>query len=118
MRPYDEEEELTRYVLTHFVRLLTGVERKVLMALDARTKALPRESRPENRVLRRWEGWDDPEVSGALADGPEVFRHRVRRRVIEQHPDEAIISRCPRCQRVVATPRAQQCLWCGHDWHR
>jgi hypothetical protein len=30
---------------------------------------------------------------------------------------QALINRCPRCQRVVATPKARQCLWCKYDWH-
>jgi rRNA maturation endonuclease Nob1 len=28
-----------------------------------------------------------------------------------------VINRCPACKRIVRTPRAQHCLWCGHDWH-
>jgi hypothetical protein len=27
------------------------------------------------------------------------------------------LNRCPECQRIVRTPLAKQCLWCGHDWH-
>ena len=26
-------------------------------------------------------------------------------------------NRCLRCHRLLRTPVARQCLWCGHDWH-
>ena len=28
-----------------------------------------------------------------------------------------VVNRCPACGRVVQTPAAKQCLWCGHGWH-
>jgi hypothetical protein len=27
-------------------------------------------------------------------------------------------NRCPACRRIVVSPEARQCLWCGHDWHK
>jgi len=40
----------------------------------------------------------------------------VRDRVVRDHP-QAIV-RCPKCARVLRTPRARQCMWCLHDWHQ
>jgi hypothetical protein len=54
---------------------------------------------------------------GALADGVEVFRRRVCRRVLAERGAEVFVNRCPTCRRVVRTPQARQCLWCGFDWH-
>jgi hypothetical protein len=28
------------------------------------------------------------------------------------------VARCPACNRVLRTPEAKQCFWCGHDWHK
>ena len=33
-------------------------------------------------------------------------------------PSAAFVNRCPACNRVVRTPEAKQCFWCGHDWHK
>jgi hypothetical protein len=47
---------------------------------------------------------------------PEVIREV--RRILGEHTATHRINRCPRCHRVVRTPLARQCFWCGHDWHR
>jgi uncharacterized OB-fold protein len=38
-------------------------------------------------------------------------------RLLREHANEIVINRCPACGRIVATPKARQCLWCGHDRH-
>ena len=30
---------------------------------------------------------------------------------------QVVVNRCPECSRIVKTPLARQCLWCGYDWH-
>ncbi len=70
------------------------------------------------RLLReRWGAQNHADVVAAISDGPDAFRDRVRDRLLAECADEIFINRCSRCSRVVATPRAQQCLWCGHTWH-
>ena len=46
----------------------------------------------------------------------EAYR-RAGQRVPREVRDLSFISRCPRCGRIVRTPRARQCMWCHHDWH-
>ena len=111
---YDEESELTRYVWDHYLPLVTDFERRVGTAIIWRQKAVASGS---PQMARTFGKTDDPEIGFALSEGAEAFRRRVRGRLLVEHAGEVFVNRCPNCERVVRTPRAQQCLWCGHDWH-
>jgi hypothetical protein len=114
---YDEEVELTRYIWGHCTHLMTEFERRVGRAATAREKAAAAEGEAMKRMLSvRWGLCGDPEVDSALSEGSDAFRRSVCRRILSDRGDE-IINRCPQCRRVVRTPRARQCFWCGHDWH-
>jgi hypothetical protein len=115
---YDEDRELTRYVWDHYQQLMTKFERRVGRAITGRAKAAAAQSTQMRAALDRNLGAvDDPEVSAALADGPEAARRRVRERLLAERAEEVFVNRCPSCARVVRTPQAQQCFWCGYDWH-
>lgn len=116
-RSYDDESELTRYIWNNYEHLMTDLERRVGRAILGRQKAAAVEGEAMKRMLsKRWGLAGDPEVDSALSAGPEPFRRPVARRILLEC-DDAIVNRCPQCRRVVRTPRARQCLWCGHDWH-
>jgi hypothetical protein len=116
---YDEERELTRYVWENLRSLMTDGEKLVGKAILARAKAQAVTSESLARTLRgrNWGRIGDAEVEAALAGGAEAYRQRVRDRVLQEHVTEAVVNRCPRCGKVVRTPLAKQCLWCGFDWH-
>jgi hypothetical protein len=115
---YDEETELTRYVWDYFGSFMSEFEQRVGRAMFWRLKAVASTNPNTTRLLNeRWGLVGDQEIDAALADGFETFRRRVARRVMEQHGVEVSVNRCHACRRVVRTPRAQQCFWCGHDWH-
>lgn len=115
---YDDDSELTRYIWRNCRHLLTDLERLTDRALIAEFKAEHTSSESFARTLRsRWAANDNAEVAAALADGTDAFRNRVRDRVLNEVADSLSINRCPECHRVILTPLAQQCLWCGHDWH-
>jgi hypothetical protein len=115
---YDEDRELTRYVWDYYQRLMTEFERRVGRAIIGRAKAAAVGiSEMAGLLHRRWGEVGVPEVEAALADGPEVFRRRVRDRLLAERGSEVFVNRCPRCARVVRTPQARQCFWCGFDWH-
>ena len=117
-RGYDEDEALTHYVWEHCADLMTDLERRAGGAILARAKAEAygnREMRDE--TMKRWAAIGDAEVEEALKDGPKAFRQKVKDRLLRDHPDELPINRCPRCSRIVRTPKARLCLWCGYDWH-
>lgn len=117
MKTYDDDDELATYVWSHFARFLTPVEAKAGWAVHA--DATARVGRPQvaEFIWKRHQLADDLAVMDALAEGVEMFRHRTAQRVLRDHAKEVFVNRCPKCGRVVRTPKAQQCLWCGHDWH-
>lgn len=117
---YDEAETLTRYVWRYCPQLLTELERRVDTAGMAEIKASAAAARghaSQARIIKeRWGIGQDVEVRKALADGYEAFRRRVAERLLADPAVLTAINRCPRCRRVVRTPLARQCLWCGHAW--
>jgi hypothetical protein len=117
MKGYDDEDELTTYVWNHYARFFTPVEAKAGWAVHADAKARFGSPQVAEFIWKRHKLADDPAVMEALADGVEAFRRRTANRVLRDHASEVFVNRCPKCNRVVRTPRAQQCLWCGHDWH-
>lgn len=117
MVEYDEDRELTQYIWDHFYLLMTEFERRVGLAIIGRAKATAMGAAETSMIQRRWGQVGVPEIDTALADGPEAFRRRVRDRVLSERGAEVFINRCSRCGRVVRTPQARQCFWCGFDWH-
>ncbi|MDG3002292.1 hypothetical protein [Paludisphaera mucosa] len=114
---YEDDHELTRYVWSHFRARMTDDERRVGSAIVGREKAALIGAKPDHPLAVRWGRTDDPEINAALTDGPEAFRRRVCKRVLAEAADESFVNRCPKCRRVVRTPKARQCFWCGFDWH-
>jgi len=116
---YDEDRELTEYVWENYAELMTAFERRVGWVIVSRLKAAAANSSQMSEMIERhWGHRDDSEVNAALADGVEAFRRRVRDRVVAECGERVFVNRCPRCGRIVRTPKAQQCFWCGYDWHR
>lgn len=110
---YDERQVLEDYIWKHYGNLFTAIEKRgVLFA-----RIYPAGSRDAKNADRIIGPVDVEELKAALADGVVALRSRAATRVIAVHPDEIYIHRCPECNRVVRTPVAKQCLWCGHDWH-
>lgn len=115
---YDEDRELTRYVAEYLGAFMTEFEARVWRAYCLSAKRLQgASSNSLSPKLREWIGLDDPAVEAELADGPEAFRRRVRDRVLAEAWAAAAVNRCPSCRRIVRTPQARQCFWCGCDWH-
>jgi hypothetical protein len=117
MKAYDDESELATYVWNHFGRFFTPVEHKAGWAVLADDRARHGSPQIAQIIWKRHQLADDPAVMAALADGVETFRRRTAQRVLRVHAAELFVNRCPKCTCVVRTPKAQQCLWCGHDWH-
>jgi hypothetical protein len=115
---YDDDLELTRYVWNHYPSLMTDFERRVGQAIIGQLKAAHAGAPPSHPLWARWGAAGEPDIEAALADGPEEYRRRVRIRLLAQAGDKAFVNRCPSCSRVVRTPTARQCFWCGHDWHQ
>lgn len=116
---YDEKQELTRYIWRWHADLLTDFERRAGQAIHGRAKAKATDSpKMKKLLLKRIGHIGDPEVETALTNGHEQFRWRVTQRILHDHANEVEVHRCPKCNSVLASPKAKQCLWCKHKWHR
>jgi hypothetical protein len=68
-------------------------------------------------VEKRHQLNDSAEVQKARSLGLYEYTRQICDRLQAEHPGKAILNRCSECQRIVFTPEALQCFWCGHDWH-
>lgn len=117
--PYVEDEVLTQYIWNHYSRFFNRLEQLGGKAVMVDEKVMATSSQNmKDKIREVWGKDSDPEVLAALEDGVEIFRIRARDRIIRDHSDQVFINRCPSCQKIVRTPRAKQCLWCGYSWHR
>jgi hypothetical protein len=117
---YNEDEiiraQLSRWLYKHY---MTDIERRCwyLGARRARSEADPSSGWSE-RIRVEWDVHADKEVREALAQGVAAFEQAIFDRLWRQYLEGSLpLNRCPRCLRIVRTPLAKQCLWCGHDWH-
>lgn len=117
MEEYDELTALTEYVFHNYYGLLTLEEKRIEKARISRIKASNSDGKISELLEKRWGFADDPEVNSQLADGGVKFRSRVCQRILDECSEQIVVNRCPNCARVVRTPKAKQCLWCGNDWH-
>jgi hypothetical protein len=116
---YDEDLILGNYICRHYRSLMTEIEQNAEMTFLVQAKAATMEQgapvrvRMENHVSRA----NEPEVASLLSLGIGAFRHSVAERILRQHGQEVFVNRCSHCHRIVQSPKAHQCLWCGHSWH-
>ncbi|GMT98672.1 hypothetical protein KH5H1_27910 [Corallococcus caeni] len=101
-------------MLEHCGELITPFEHRVRRSLLIRYEERPLLEPPR---VRQGYFLDDLEVNAALEGGMPAFLRGGRDRILREHADTVFIHRCERCRSILATPRARQCLWCGHDWH-
>jgi hypothetical protein len=117
-----DDEALTEYVWRNYRELMSEGEIAAYKALigSAKIDAYTEDGVPPGNAewFRRHFGrLDDPVVARQLTDGRETFYRRVRDRLLQERTDDVFVNRCGRCNRIVVTPLAKQCLWCGYDWH-
>ena len=113
MDPYDEDVELDKYVLGHCFDLMTPFE-----FIGQGGAGVARDHAGElvrKAIHARWAEGNDPAVIAAYWQSLEAFRRAVRERVIRDGGVKGLINRCPRCQRILRTPLAKICYWCGHS---
>ena len=114
---YDDDRELTAYIWRNYLRFLSPDESLGYKALIGTSKAESASPAMARWLRERWGDVGDPVVSPMFADGSDVFRDRVRDRILREHADDVFVNRCDECSKIVVTPEARQCLWCGCDWH-
>ena len=57
----------------------------------------------------------DPQAAEHFSKGRERFLSDVVQRLAREHATEIV--RCQRCNHILRTQNAKQCLHCGFDWH-
>jgi hypothetical protein len=116
---YDDQQAVDTYVVKFWERHLGESERRWYSSGLRLAKAQAQLDTPwGQQVVAEWQSSTDQELRAALADGFEVLEERLWQKVLAGFRTGALrVNRCPHCQRVVRTPRARQCLWCGSDWH-
>jgi hypothetical protein len=107
---YDEDDVLTNYVWHNYHGLLTLPERQWANAARLRAKGF---DVGDGLIRRRLE-----QLAGDYsAQAAHLTWRSIRDRLLRDHADEITIHRCPECERILRTPKARQCLWCGNNWH-
>jgi hypothetical protein len=114
---YNEADVLRRYIWRNYKHALNEREHALHAAAILEIKA--RNSGPKSAArLRAMPGYflDDEVI--AIAEGElSVFEQRCCNRLLCDHGDQVYVNRCERCDRIVASPIACACLWCGHHWY-
>ena len=112
---YNEQVELRKYLWAQFSIVCTEAELSVYKANLGRQKAA--NSPSQDKMLRNMFGdWDETFIATELDDGFDSFTDRVLLRIDSESSDLFYVNRCEECKRIVATPKACICGWCGHEW--
>jgi hypothetical protein len=116
---YDDQEAVDWYVALFWTRYLGEYDKR---CYDFGLRLAKAQDQPESpwgqQVLAEWQRCADQGVREALADGFPHLQERLWQKVLVCfRTSKLLVNRCPKCNRVVRTPRARQCLWCGNDWH-
>ncbi|UOD28459.1 hypothetical protein INH39_23830 [Massilia violaceinigra] len=108
-----ERRETVSYVLDNFSHLLTDDERAAVecvtftMGGDTRTYAVMRSG-----------GEASGHILALLANGQQALRFACADKLLVLHKELIFANACPSCGKLLRTPRARQCLKCGHSWHQ
>lgn len=115
---YDDDAEFAYYVLGNCTRFASNVEWLAYQTLVTESKAAHTDSEKfRQALLSRWTHRHIPGVNELLTDGMRGMGKAMKLRMEREKVVGLYVNRCSRCERIVATPRARQCLWCGNDWH-
>ena len=124
---YDDNVALCCYVRQHRRDLLTALERRVTeytapivseSSQHEKDEQLHRKIALLYEYLERRDGHVEEDAVIAAFQLPHATRSKnAVARVIDEQRNQINENRCPICNRIVRTPAALQCLWCGHAWH-
>lgn len=117
---YDDASALTEYVWRHYSYLLSATEARAGLysapldhdaAIEAKGPVFA------DYLDRTYGRVQMSELRAELQHGRADLYHRARDRILSEHKDAVFLNRCPKCNRIVRSPTAKQCLWCRHNWH-
>jgi hypothetical protein len=118
------DADKARYAFQNYGHLMTPKEQLAFRHLGGTMKATlgrsdhaaQEEVKSGSTYFRKWLS-DDPEVLHLARDGYEAFVLRAGHRILTDSQALIFLNYCPRCSALARTPKAQQCRFCGHDWH-
>jgi len=101
------------YILEHCTELILPEEQTALVLLR-----LSEEEKDRSfwKLDLKYGKVDNTAVKQMASLGNEQLRSTIADRILKEH-GERILNYCPRCRRLARTPQAQQCRYCGYDWH-
>jgi hypothetical protein len=116
---YDDHVALRAYVAKHCRHFMTPLERRTTEYTVPITSETPptEKARRIYAMLENRDGHvEDRETLNAFAVPSAERERNAIDRLIRDCYALLPINRCPACERLVRTPLARQCLWCGHRW--
>ena len=125
---YDDDSEFERYIERNETHFMTPFEQLAAQLGVLREKARHRISESPSappewtiQALRDYDAQVNDAIRNAIGDDLNsfaTFQRKVTDRIKAAFASgELQPNRCPTCKRIVMTPKARQCLWCGYDWH-
>jgi hypothetical protein len=115
---YSEDYELRRYIWRNYRHALTEREHALHAAAVLEIKARNASTPDLAANLRQKPGYFlNAEIEAIVESGLGAFERQCHERLLKDYADQIFINRCERCSRIVASPIACACLWCGHHWY-
>ena len=110
-------EDQKSFITQAYFHLMTDAERRAERAFFFHLKMQGSELARADKILaqRKKECLADPVAAKHFRKGRPRFLDDVLERMLSEHADEIV--RCDKCDGILRTPKAKQCLYCGHDWH-
>jgi hypothetical protein len=118
VKQYDEDAVLTKYMWRNYRHLMSEAEVLAgeVVIFREKAKAVHHPHRSSMYAERERNFTARPGVADLVNLPVPEFRRRVRDRLMREHSHQINLNRCPKCDRIPATPMAKQCPWCYHSW--
>jgi hypothetical protein len=111
------EKELSDYIFKYCKKIFSEEEKKANKLASGLSKMTKEELLRIEKFGKLQFNASDEKSNQLLSNGIDNFIKKVTLRIFEEHKDELIINRCPKCSKVARTPTAKQCRFCNYDWH-
>ncbi len=108
MREYIELQEKHRYLWDNYYRLLDHKYVMYSKYLVTKSDDAPVTIALQRHLAELVAKYGKPTLND--------FTAMMADKIESDHKDKISIQRCPSCNKIVATPIAEQCMWCGYEW--
>lgn len=105
-------DELAFYLIEHYRHLLTAEERELHLGLGI--FMVNGHHGPDPVSLASVS--ENPKVRERTALGKEAFHRDLIERILHEHGNEVVVTRCPKCDGLCPYPDSTRCRRCRHNW--